>query len=71
MDGKRYHVHIVANTPEELKSELQELAHILTGLREHQKAWHNNYGSQYLKGKVYWENKADQWINYHKIIIEE
>jgi len=68
---KKYHIQIDASTPEEVKTELQEVAHILTGLREHQIQWQNNYGSQYLKGKVYWEAKADQWINDHKIIIEE
>lgn len=71
MANRKFHVQIKATTPEELKTELQEVSHILTGLREHQKIWQNNYGSQYLKGKVYWETKADKWINDHKIIIEE
>ena len=71
MDGKRYHIHIDAKTPEELKSQLQELAHIITGLREYQKIWQNSYSSKPLQRKVYWETKADQWINDHKIIIEE
>ena len=71
MSGKKFHVHIEATTPEQLQAEVKELANILTGLRETTKVWQNSYGSRPLQHKVYWETKADQWINDHKIIIEQ
>jgi len=69
--SKKFHIHIDADNEEALKKELKELAYILTGLREYTKIWSQEYGSASLRNKKVWEQKADEWIEKHKIIIEE
>lgn len=64
----KFKIHIPAATDEEVKKELQLVAEILTGLSE---AVHE-YDSKYTKGanKAYWKQRAKEWIDKHKIIIE-
>lgn len=61
-----FRIHIPAETDEQLKSEVQGLAHILTGLREAEKKWNREYGADNRSRLKYWQDKADAWIENHK-----
>jgi hypothetical protein len=71
MLNKKYHIHINATTDEEVKEELIELAYIMTGLRESTKKWKEHYGADNRNTMQRWEEKADAWINKHKVIIND
>lgn len=71
MSYKKYHIHISAKTEEDVKKELADVAYIITGLREHTKKWQQYYGAPNRNNMKLWEQKADEWINKHKIIIED
>jgi hypothetical protein len=68
--SRKFHIHIKASTEEQLKDELKELAYIITGMRQAQKRWHNEFGSASLKQRKEWEEKADEWIEQHKTFID-
>lgn len=67
----KYKIHIQANTDEEMRKELQELAFILTGLRCSTKEWHEHFGSHRRAEMAIWERKADEWIERHKVVYQE
>ena len=62
----QFKIHIPAETDEELRDEVRELAHILTGLREAEIKWNREYGAANRARLKYWQDKADQWIENHK-----
>jgi len=68
---RTYHIHIKAETAEEVEQELKELAAIMTGLRDTTKKWQTWFGSQNRANMRYWEGKADAWINRHKVLNPE
>lgn len=64
-----YHLHIQADTVDDVEKELKELAYIMTGLRKWQKKWKDEYGANNRYNMQKWEAKADAWIEKHKTII--
>lgn len=67
----KYHIHIPVDNFEDVEKELQELAYILTGMREWQKKWKAEYGANNRVQKEKWEARADDWIKRHKIKLDE
>ena len=66
---QKYHIHINANTDEELREELREAAFILAGFTEAMIMWEGGYGSEAKKKKHLWLEKAKEWVEKRKIII--
>lgn len=66
----KFRIHIKAETEEQIKEELREVANILTGLRESTKKWKAYYGQTNRNSMKHWEEKADAWINKHKIYYQ-
>jgi hypothetical protein len=46
--------------------DLPDVVHILMNLRIHTDLWSRHYGAQHKQSKVYWEKKADEWLDNHK-----
>jgi len=68
---RTYHIHIKAETEAEVKEELKEAAALIAGLRTTTKKWQLHFGSENRKQMRRWEEKADAWINKHKVINPE
>ena len=69
--NKKFHIHIDAKTEDELAAELKEAAYILTGLNYYLNEWQNKYGAHARQNLKSWQNKANEWMEKHKTIIEE
>lgn len=67
---QRFHVHINANTPDQLTAELKEAAYILTGLLLSVKQFDEEYGSVNARRKNEWKQKAIDWLQNHKVAVE-
>ena len=67
----KYHIHIEAGSDSELKTHLRNLAWILTGLRQTTKRWREHYGYNNKKDMELWEQRADQWIDKYKILVDD
>lgn len=50
----KYAIHIQVENFQDVEKELQELAYIMTGLREAQIKWDEHFGANNLKNKKYW-----------------
>jgi hypothetical protein len=70
-DMKKFKINIDSEDPEVLKEEVKELAFILTGLRETTKFWQDHFGAENRNRMRRWEEKADAWIEQHKIVYEQ
>ena len=70
MAANKFHIHIKTSAPIEVENELKEVAYIMTGLRHHTKIWQEQYGATNRNNMRLWEQKADEWIKKHKVIIE-
>mgnify|MGYP000732855766 CR=1 FL=1 len=68
---RTFHIHIKADSDEDLKTELKEAAYILTGLHESTKKWQSEYGSQNRADMQRWQNKAQEWVDKHKKFITD
>ena len=66
---QKYHIHIKAETDEELKEELRETAFILAGLHEAIEEWQTIFGAPAKVKKNLWMAKAKEWIEKHKTYI--
>lgn len=64
----KFRIHIKAETDEIIKEELRELTEIITGLRESTKNFNEHFGHRNRMNKKAWEEKADAWINKHKVL---
>lgn len=63
----KYRIHIKADTDEDIKEELREIAGIITGLRQATERSKRAYKSSLVREREAWEAKADAWIQKHKI----
>lgn len=71
MSNRKFHIHIEANIKDELTAELKEAAYILTGLNYHLTQWQNHFGAEKRSNLKVWQNKANEWMEKRKNIIEE
>ncbi len=68
---RTYHIHIKAETTQDLEAELKDLAAIMAGLRTSTKKFQTHFGAENRRNMRYWEAKADAWIDRHKVLNPE
>lgn len=66
----KFRIHIKADTDDEVREELRQAAFILTGLREATKECMRGYKTDAVKKKQLFEEKADEWVNRHKVFYK-
>jgi len=64
-------LHIQATTKEELEKELKEAANILLNLQLKLVNWQTHYGIENKNRLHFWQEKANAWIEKHKIVIPD
>lgn len=67
---KKFSIHIPANSDEELKAALAEVAYILTGLFESVKRYDDTWTGPAATNKRFWKEKASEWVDKHKVVID-
>ena len=55
-------MNVKINSEKELEELTRELLHILVNLRYWTKLWNEQYGSNFLKKKKLWEDRADKCL---------
>jgi len=68
---RKYHIHIPAESNDDLEIELAEVVKILTGLIEAVNDFDKNYTGFAARKKKHWKIKANNWIEKHKIIYDD
>jgi hypothetical protein len=67
----KYKIHIPANTAAEIKAALSDAAYILTALNEAVHKYDSNMNGPNAQAKIYWKQKAQAWVDKHKVMIDE
>lgn len=68
---QKFHLHITAESIDDLKIELHDAAYILTGLLNAINEFDDKGGGfEGRQKKTYWKKKANEWKDKNKIVYE-